>query len=195
MRLITSGKLRTPIMLALATIALGIALGVMSAYRSREGSLSAHNTVSVHMSSVFDVADTRKLVGFSSHVFVGRVVRTLGTDPLTDTAPGGPETPVTQFAVEVRENIKGRAEGTVTVNQMGGHDSEGTLMLFEGDPLLIPGQEYVLVTRRLRAGGSYQLVAPGYDSVPIENAQRRSAVADRFREAHRNEIPFDPTGR
>ena len=195
MILVTSSRLRTQIMYGLASIALGIALGVVSSYRAPDGAPSAHNTVSVHVSSAFDVADTRKLVGFSTHVFAGRVVRTLGTDQVPDTAPGGPETPVTRFAVEVRENIKGRAAGTVTVNQMGGRDSEGTLILFEDDPLLTPGQEYLFVTRRIKADGSYQLVAPGYDSVRLEYAQRRSAALDKFRRAYREEIPFDPTRR
>ena len=195
MILVTSSRLRTQIIFGLATVALGTALGAVSSYRPPDEAPPVHHAVSVHVSSAFDVADTRKLVGFSTHVFVGRVVRTLGTDSLPDTAPGGPETPVTLFAVEVRENIKGRAVGTVTLNQMGGRDSEGTLMLFEGDPLLLPGQEYIFVTRRLRVDGSYQLVAPGYDSIQLENAQRRSTALDRFRVAHREEIPFDPTRR
>lgn len=182
-------------MLGLAAIALGTALGVISGYRSVDDARSDQRVVRIHVSSAFDGAETRKLVGFATHVFVGRVVRAIGTDSLPDTAPGGPETPVTRFAVEVGENIKGRAGGTVTVNQMGGHDSEGTLMLFEGDPLLVPGQEYLFVTRRVRASGTYQLVAPGYDSVRIENAQGRIAVVSRFREAHREEIPFAPTRR
>ncbi len=195
MRLIAMSRLRTPIMLGLVAIALGTALGVISGYRSLRATPSGHNTVSVHVSSAFDGADTRKLVGFATHVFVGRAVHILGTDSLPDTAPGGPEMPVTRFAVEVGESIKGRAEGTVTVNQMGGRDSEGTLMLFEGDPLLVPGQEYLFVTRRVRADGSYQLVAPGYDNVRIESLGERSAVAETFREAHREEIQFDPTRR
>ena len=193
MRLVTGSRLCTPIVLGLAAIALGTALGVISGYRSLDDAPSAGDVVTIHVSSAFDGAETRKLVGFATHVFVGRVVRTQGTDSLPDTAPGGPETPVTRFAVEVGENIKGRAGGTVTVNQMGGHDSEGTLMLFEGDPLLVPGQKYLFVTRRVRAGGTYQLVAPGYDSVRIENAQGRIAVVRRFREAYREEIPFAPT--
>ncbi len=192
MRLIAMSRQRTLIMLGVAAIALGTALGVISGYRSLRDTPSGHNTVSVHVSSAFDGADTRKLVGFATHVLVGRVVRTVRTEPLPDTAPGGPETPVTRFEVNVVENIKGWAEGTVTVNQMGGRDSEGTLMLFEGDPLLVPGQEYLFVTRRVRADGSYQLVAPGYDSVRIESLGERNAVAETFREAYREQIPFDP---
>ncbi len=193
MRLTTRRNPRTPLMLGLAAIALGVALGVISAYRSSDATPSTQKVVGVHVSSGFDVADTRKLVGFATDVFIGRVVHIVGTDSLPDTAPGGPETPVTRFAVEVEENIKGRAEGTVTVNQMGGRDSEGTLVLFESDPLLVPGQEYLFVTRRLTVGGSYQLVAPGYDNVLIESAGERSAVAETFREAYREETPFTPT--
>ncbi len=195
MRLVFKSRLCTLIALGLTAIALGRALGVLSGYRSIDDARSTNHVLSIHVSSAFDGAETRKLVGFATPVFVGRVVRTLETDSLPDTAPGGPETPVTRFAVEVGENIKGRAEGTVTVNQMGGHDSEGSLMLFEGDPLLVPGQEYLIVTRWVRASGTYQLVAPGHDSVRLENARGRIAVVSRFREAYREEIPFAATQR
>lgn len=120
-----------------ALIALGLALlatlGAVGWMRSQ--------VVNARALYTFDVKDKRQLVGFASHVFVGRVTRQVGTEGAPTSRPGY-TMPQTQFAVEVVDTIKGRLIGTVTVNQDGG-ERDGVLVLMENDPLLVPGQTYL----------------------------------------------------
>lgn len=88
-------------------------------------------TPTMEIAYVFDVADPRKLAGYSDAVFVGRVEEVVGEEPLTSTIPDSPGQPQTQFSVEVGKILKGedtdrgvsRGE-SVTVNQRGGTDPE-----------------------------------------------------------------------
>lgn len=96
-----------------------------------------------------DMADDAALIGASHNVFVGKVVRQVGTKE----RGMGPET---QFEVEVINNIKGDLTGTVVVDQMGGYKG-GTLYVVEGGDTVLPGNDaqyllqpgstYVLATR------------------------------------------------
>jgi hypothetical protein len=166
-----------------APIALGLALlvtlGAVGWMRSQ--------VVNARALYTFDVQDKRKLVGFASHVFVGRVGKEVGTEGLPTSKPGY-SAPQTQFAVEVLDTIKGRLAGTVTVNQRGGY-RDGVLVLMEHDPLLVPGQTYLFVTRLNPDKGWYTISAPGLADIPLTDAAQRAAVVAEFREAHRQEIP------
>ncbi len=134
----------------------------------------------------FDVDDKRKLVGFASNVFVGRVDAEVGAVGHPTSKPGA-TSPQTQFAVAVVENIKGRLDGTVTVSQPAGR-SEGVLELMEGDPLLIPGQTYLFVTRLDTEQGWYAITGPGRANIRLTDATQAAATAAEFREAYRQEI-------
>jgi hypothetical protein len=96
-----------------------------------------------------------------------------------------------QFRVRVLENIKGNLKGTVIVNQYEG---------MEGDPPLATGQTYVLAVEPAAlftpsgkpiGRGWYQLVAPRFGDVLTKDAAHRAKVVTAFKQAHKNEIPFD----
>ena len=94
--------------------------------------------------------DDRVLVGASHIVFVGKVIKKSGQTP-------GEAGPLTQFEVQVVQNIKGNLTDTVTMNQEGGYEN-GILSLVENQPLLIPGTTYLL-SARTDGKGNY-LVLP-----------------------------------
>ena len=160
---------------------------------------------------VFDVSDKRKLVGAASNVFVGRVIGKTGEKGVGGFDPEGPSEPVpdsprTQFEVVVTENIKGDLKGPVTVSQEGGYAEYAAnkdypkaglkkgervreLMLFEGDPLLRPGQEVLLVTNHDEENDWYQVVGQPYGTVRLsadDQTGRRQTIGE-FEDAVRNQ--------
>ena len=83
----------------------------------------------------------------------------------------------------------------MTVSQSGGYDeSVGREVRIEGDPLLEPGQELLLVTSYNREEGWYTIAAQPFGSVPIEDETRRADLVKRFEQAREQQIPYDPTG-
>jgi hypothetical protein len=68
----------------------------------------------IALSYAFDVTDTRRLVGWADNVFIGKVIRQDGTKSRNDI-------PETQFKVELSDNVKGKLNGTVILNQQGGY--------------------------------------------------------------------------
>lgn len=131
----------------------------------------------------FDVTDERLLVGFAENVFLGRVAEELGSEGRAEDAPG-PYDPLTQFSVEVVENVKGGLGGTVTVIQRGAYLPErGCVALVNSDPLLEPGREYVFLTSGDVRDGPHQVVAPVYGKVPVKDAANRGALVRRYERA------------
>ena len=116
----------------------------------------------------FDHTDIRKVVGGSSHIFVGRVLAVVGHEGIPTSGPGNVSIPRTQFSVEVLENIKGKLTGTVTVNQMGGVNDVGIIVELEGDTLLEVGRTYLLATWHSSDDGWHSIVAEGYGNVKVE---------------------------
>jgi hypothetical protein len=96
-----------------------------------------------------DFADDRVLVGASTNVFIGKVIEQAGNRERGI----GPET---QFTVEIVQNIKGKLQGTILLDQLGGY-REGTLYKPENgaetsefapqDYVLKPGSTYIFATR------------------------------------------------
>ena len=141
----------------------------------------------------FDHEDIRKVVGASNHIFVGRVVAVVGRKGIPTSGPGNEFIPQTQFSVEVLENIKGELSGTVTVNQMGGTDASGAVVVVEGDTLLEVGKTYLLATWHSSDDGWYSIVAEGYGNVQVEDADKRSREVERYRSAIVHQIlPSSP---
>ena len=104
---------------------------------------------------VTDLSNDNKLAGLADNVFFGQVTDKSGQSRVK----GLPET---QFIVTVLENLKGDLSGTVTVNQQGGRQTNGTKFRVQGDPdLLEPGKSYLLVTRSNTAGDRHTN-APGF---------------------------------
>ncbi|MGC9968646.1 MAG: hypothetical protein ABSC29_02860 [Minisyncoccia bacterium] len=98
----------------------------------------------IDFSYIADFADDKILLGASHNVFMGKVIRQIGTQDVG----AGPET---QFAVQIISNIKGDLSGIVTVNQEGGY-LNGFLYMAESPRgatgyLLSPGSTYLLATR------------------------------------------------
>lgn len=156
---------------------------------------SEKSIINAHSTSIADFSDKRILVGSSNNVFIGKVLQQSGTKNLS-------VIPETQFSVQVLENIKGSLPEMVTVNQQGGlHEKEGTksLVLLEGDNLLIPGQTYLFATRYLASENWYTIV-PNFGDILIEGdtafdfgkegklRKNKDALITEFRNALTNEI-------
>lgn len=102
----------------------------------------------------YNRSDIRAVAGVFSDIFVGRVVKKIGTQD----GGGGPVS--TLYSVIVVDSLKGDAKGTVTVRQLGGyHNFQWTVIegdLGEVSPIfdrkklkesfLQPGETYLLVT-------------------------------------------------
>lgn len=170
--------------LAVLAAGLAAALGaVATAQPALPGAPEGPAVHRAHATPVTDLADDRKLVGLAHSVFVGHVLAKTG-----QTDDGFPET---QFAVEVREVVKGAVTGTVTVNQHGGFRRGGReLVLTEGDSLLEPGQTYLFVTRDYPEKGWHTLV-PAYGNLKVRGAEHAQRLRARFRAAHQWEVPLE----
>ena len=114
-----------------------------------ETALKAINMAHTDVQYAADFSDDKVLIGASHNVFIGKVIRQVGTKERGI----GPET---QFQVTVIDNIKGDLHGTVTVDQQGGYKG-GTLYVVGDDTespvkggngyLLQPGSTYLFATR------------------------------------------------
>lgn len=138
--------------------------------------------------AITDYTDSRRLVGVSDAVFIGRVVSQLGTSIER-------VLPETQFSVTVLESIKGSLNGNVVINQQGGyHPQEHRMVIFEADPLLAVGGTYLFAARlRLFDDGSrWYTVIPNYGDVRISSEAQRQALRSEFHRAYREEIPYNP---
>lgn len=139
-----------------------------------------------HPSWAYDVSDDRYLVGAASNVFTGVV---LSKDVGAPEVPDGDVDagyPTTLAKVHVHDNIKGVLSGTVIVSQLGGRHTDGSVLLFEGDTLLMVGQEYLFITEA--SGELLLLLAPGYDHYAIDDEAGEAALLTRFGQARDNQI-------
>lgn len=149
--------------------------------------------------AAIDPKNERQIVGFSSDVFFGRVIERAGSEGTPTTKPAA-EVPMTQYTVEVTEGIKGDVSGTVTVNQLGGYEDDGSggdgkqLNLIDGDPLLEPGQEYLFATNYVPEEGWYQIVLNGAANVKVEDKAQRRGLKEKFEKAKLKYRPCRPDG-
>ncbi len=77
------------------------------------------------------------------------------------------------------ESLKGTAQGSVTVEQQGGFNKDGQLVLVENDKLVEYGQTYLFATRKSDRGSYvaipvYGDVGLGPDPIPALNAMRKA---------------------
>jgi hypothetical protein len=127
-----------------------------------------------------DPRDDRALAGYATDIFIGRVLDQSGAVGAPTSAPGQ-ELPQSQFAVEVLHVVKGQTGGVVTVNQVGGLDTQAAeIMLLEGDALLRPGASELFLVVFVPERGWYQIVAAGYGHRPADDPAQREALVDRF---------------
>lgn len=143
----------------------------------------------------FNPADKRELVATADNVFVGRVVKGRGTVSLPTSSPHA-KVPVSRFAVEVLENVKGELRGTVTVSQFGGpvdvvverggeRVTRRQLELWEGDPLLEAGEVLMLATDYDSADDPHTIVAQPFADRRIRSRIQRDRLVREFKQARR----------
>lgn len=148
----------------------------------------------MHATYSFEANDKRKLVGASENVFVGRVIEKVGSEPIPALKPIPGEdnsSPATQFEVQVIRPIKGELNGTVTVNQHGGRDEGGQLMLLEEDPLFEPGKVYLISSNTDQRRNRQQVVAQPYGKVKTNDARHKAKIVGKFEAAKQEQIVPD----
>ncbi len=182
------------ILLALAAVVVGFAAYALLAREAPETG-SAGGAIDMQVNYVIEPTDERELVGFATHVFVGRVVEKVGSEGAPLSGPGGEVVPRTQFSVAVQREIKGDLAGEVTVSQTGGYDrAEGRTVRVEGDPLLKPGQRRLFATTYDEREGWYAIAAQPFGDLPIRDEGQREELVRRFESAREAQIPFDAAG-
>ena len=174
-------KRKWPFILAPA-MAIALALGIFapSYFTNNPPENPVINTLNADY--VIDTNNPRAVVGFSDNVFVGKVIKQVGTKSLS-------VYPETQFEVEVMDNIKGELIGTVKVNQAGGYEGEN-LFLMEDDKLLIEGKTYMFATRYLKEE-NWQTVIPVGGDIPVTSDEENKELIEKYQKAYKEEIPFD----
>lgn len=124
--------------------------GPESSVDGRQGEKASFPNADKRGTQSIDFSDDRVLLGQSHFVFVGRVLRQVGSEiPAWATSPN-----VAQFSTEVVYNIKGDLRGTVVISQFAGRQ----------DLLVQPGSTYVFASRYYPEKGWY-LFAPKEDYV------------------------------
>lgn len=136
----------------------------------------------INADSVIDTSDPKQVVGFSDNVFLGKVIKRIGTKNLGNY-------PETQFEVEVLDNIKGEVKGTIIVNQAGGFEGD-ELFLMEGDKQLIDGKTYLFATKYLPDEDWHTVVPVGGD-IPYNNEEEKAELIVKYKKAFKEEIPFE----
>lgn len=181
------------------SLAIGLALGLgfMGLLGGDSTQPLAETTSRAHGSWAFDLEDDRLLVGFSDNVFFAQVLSAAPMTPQTQ-ADGAPEDefPQTSYSVLPLSSIKGELLAPITVIQTGGIDVDGTVVLLEGDSLMVVGATYLLVTQSFLEDGAvpsdaelvHYLVAPGFDHPAAATEAEVQALTSRFAAAYEQEL-------
>jgi hypothetical protein len=178
--------MRTAVVIALAAgLSLGVVGAVLTGSRWQDaargnGSDLVSGAGSAHPIYDLDPRNDRELADYATDIFIGRVLDQTGAVSAPTSAPGQ-EVPQSQFAVEVLHVLKGKAEGVVIVNQIGGLDTQaGAIMLLEGDALLRSEAIELFLVVSVPERGWYQIVAAGYGHLPADDPTQRETLIDRF---------------
>ncbi|MBT2691317.1 hypothetical protein J7I93_24585 [Bacillus sp. ISL-47] len=135
----------------------------------------------INIDYVIDTSNPKAVLGFSDNVFLGKVIKQVGTKSLSTY-------PETQFEVKVIDNIKGELKGIVKVNQAGGDEGEN-LFLMENDKLLIEGYTYLFATRYLKEENWHTVIPVGGD-IPFNSDEEKKELVEKYKKAYEEEIPF-----
>jgi len=149
---------------------------VSEATRPDESHISTHG-------HYIDLSKPEDLVGWSDHVFIGRVVSEgspLDPDPM----------PQTLFRVEVLDSLKGSLPHEVFIDQQVGTDVEtGELVGRQGDTLLSDGVLYLFATRT-HANGSWETPAALFGNLRLNTQSEIDAVKEVFSTAVADGLPY-----
>ncbi|MRG85993.1 hypothetical protein [Salinibacillus xinjiangensis] len=156
-------------------IAAALALGIFGPNYFTDNPPENPTIQTMETNTVIDISNPREVVGFSDNVFVGKVIKQVGTKSLNSY-------PETQFEVEVLDNIKGELEGTITVNQQGGYEGDH-LFLMEDDKLLVEGETYLFATRYLKEENWHTVIPVGGD-IQINNEDESKELIDKYTNAY-----------
>lgn len=104
----------------------------------------------IHPSYAADYSDNLILMGASHNVFVGKVIKQIGTGNLAGS-------PTTQYAIEVTSNIKGSLVGVVIVTQLAGYRDGVFYLTDEDSKLLQSNSTYLFATRYNSEDNTYTL--------------------------------------
>jgi hypothetical protein len=162
-------------------VAASLALGIFSPNYFSNNPPENPVIKTMEANTVIDIYNPREVVGFSDNVFVGKVIKQVGTKSLN----GYPET---QFEVEVLDAIKGELKGTIKVNQQGGYEGE-YLFLMEDDKLLVEGKTYLFATRYLKEENWHTVIPVGGD-IPFNSDEEKEELIEKYKKAYKEEIPF-----
>ncbi|WP_404459028.1 hypothetical protein [Oceanobacillus kapialis] len=129
------------------------------------------------------------LAGSADYLFTGEVTEKLGEVDDFDY-------PTTQFKVEVSNQLQGKLPSKeVTINQYGGHHTEEVdgetieiLYLFEGDPLLETGNQYVFAANKQEDGSILLIPLYGNTKVEENSINGGNGIIQEFEEAVKNPI-------
>jgi len=143
----------------------------------------ADATEYIHLSYAVNIENDNELVGIADNVFLGRVMKQSGNKQRTENAPEK------QYDVEVVKNIKGVLPSAITVNQLGGYNQQ-SLVLVEGDRLLVEGGEYLFITKHNSEENWHTLVNVKGNLV-VDSEKTRMELTERFEKAFSEQIPFD----
>ncbi|HEU4327721.1 MAG TPA: hypothetical protein VFS21_31570, partial [Roseiflexaceae bacterium] len=169
---------RITISISAITIALLFLAGCASSSTANDTSTLERREIAVQW--VDDFSDERKVAGYSTNVFVGKVIRLIKTEQ----SPS----PVSYFEVAVEETLKGKPLKTATIRQEGGvvnENGKSVLYVVEGDTeLLAIGKTYIFASRPDQARGYLSLVGhsnQGY--IQTKDLLDKQAKVAKFRAA------------
>lgn len=148
-----------------------------------------------------NMGDPQKLMGISHYVFIAKIIKNLGDDPILGI---GAEK---QFEAEVVYNIKGNLQGEIIVNQFNAYDPDkpGAVGPVDMDvlPWLVPDNTYLLATRYNPERHDSYVVNPhsanvylisensGLSLDSLREVSRNDQRSKDLQEAYKNEIVFD----
>lgn len=191
-------KVRASLAMLACAAVFSVACGTTADSPQAGVSLSAESQIiDVDSSAAFDLADQKALAGWADAVFVGSVDEALGSQ---DLGAGFPES---QFRVSVSDILKGEIPSEVIVNQAGGTDSAGNLVVVDETDLITPGGSYLFSARVFAEKGwltianSVGAIPLGDDAVDGPDAQSRTSeqsLIDRMRDSIANQIPVKDEG-
>lgn len=142
-----------------------------------------------------DLSEEERLAGIAEDVFYGVVIDKKGSRVID-------ELPETQWNVRVERVFKGDVADTINVNQQGGYDPvDNTLILMEGDALLVPGKRYLFATR-WNSTYKFNTLVPVYGDqmvpnttapapgAPDSDGDGTSTITDVWLDAVEHQIPY-----